>query len=418
MSTLTTEQREQGQLVKEQLRVLIANLYDLQKLRIATGNRLVSSFYIKMGYKPSEKKVDVELSEKERKEEDSKRKSFIAVLKSDYKKITDALSDMSVEKAIKSINASEEHLQAIRDKTDYALVDAYMQLKRSEDMQEKVLEKYVVEHPLWDNFFKQIKGCGTLMSAVCIAYLDPYKARHVSSFFMYCGLDTVQDKDKDGNPIFLTCEKTRRRVTEKWEYLDDDNAVYLGKILTKTETRADGTEEKMYFTDYDERLFPQRVIKDGDPVYTVIETDEDYVGEVVACEHGRRKGDTEMQDYIDKDGNVKQKRGITYNPIVKTKLMGVLTGCLIKAKDPVYTEIYYDYKKRLEKSDYHKDKKLMQREMMAERYMIKQFLRNLWTTWRALEGLPVDNPYEVEKLGHKPHKYNEYQCNTAKKSVL
>lgn len=418
MSTLTTEQREQGQLVKEQLRVLIANFYDLQKLRIATGNRLVSSFYIKMGYKPSEKKVGVELSEKEQKEEDSKRKSFIAVLKSDYKKITDALSDMSVEKAIKSINASEKHLQVIRDKTDYALVDAYMQLKRSEDMQEKVLEKYVVEHPLWDNFFKQIKGCGTLMSAVCIAYLDPYKARHVSSFFMYCGLDTVQDKDKDGNPIFLTCEKTRRRVIEKWEYLDDDNAVYLGKILTKTETRADGTEEKMYFTDYDERLFPQRVIEDGDPVYTVIETDEDYVGEVVACEHGRRKGDTEMQDYIDKDGNVKKKRGITYNPIVKTKLMGVLTGCLIKAKDPVYTEIYYDYKKRLEKSDYHKDKKIMQREMMAERYMIKQFLRNLWTTWRALEGLPVDNPYEVEKLGHKPHKYNEYQCNTAKKSVL
>lgn len=53
--------------------------------------------------------------------------------------------------------------------------------------------------------------------------------------------------------------------------------------------------------------------------------------------------------------------------------------------------------------------------MMSLRYMMKMFVRNLWTTWRNLEGLPVDEPYEVAKLGNTPHKYNQYQVDMAKK---
>ena len=151
------------------------------------------------------------------------------------------------------------------------------------------------------------------------------------------------------------------------------------------------------------------------PVYEDVETGEEYVGEVVVSEHGRRKGDTEMYEYVDKNGQKALKRGITYNPVLKSKLMGVLTGCLLKAKDPVYSKIYYDYKARLDKSRAHKDLSDGRKHMMAQRYMVKQFLRNLWTTWRDLEGLPVDEPYEVAKLGNKPHGLNEYQCEVAKK---
>jgi hypothetical protein len=115
------------------------------------------------------------------------------------------------------------------------------------------------------------------------------------------------------------------------------------------------------------------------------------------------------------DGTPKLKKGISYNPKLKTKLMGVLTGCLIKAKDPVYDGIYRDQRTRLENSAMHKDTSLAQKNMMAQRYMIKEFLRALWISWRELEGLPVDEPYEVAKLGNKPHKYNEYQCDVAKR---
>ena len=109
------------------------------------------------------------------------------------------------------------------------------------------------------------------------------------------------------------------------------------------------------------------------------------------------------------------KRGITYNPVVKTKLMGVLTGCLLKAKDPVYSKIYYDYRQRLDNSSYHCNFTDGHKNMMAQRYMIKQFLRNLHTCWRVLEGLKVYEPYEVEKLGHKPHHLNEQQYLEAQK---
>lgn len=40
---------------------------------------------------------------------------------------------------------------------------------------------------------------------------------------------------------------------------------------------------------------------------------------------------------------------------------------------------------------------------MARRYMIKEFLRDLWVNWRKLEGLEVTEPYEVAKLSMKPH---------------
>lgn len=38
---------------------------------------------------------------------------------------------------------------------------------------------------------------------------------------------------------------------------------------------------------------------------------------------------------------------------------------------------------------------------MAMKKMGKQFLLDLWIAWRRLEGLPIRQPYAIEKLGHK-----------------
>lgn len=390
---------------KEQIRCLIANVYDLQKLRISAGNRLTTSFYVQLGVKPSESPDSAGKEEKK----------MIDLLKLEYKRISDGVAEKnhSIKKEISELHKSDDKLKYIHSETDYKLVDSYMLLLRSEEEAIKVLDKYVKAHPLWDAFFADIKGCGTLMSAVCIAYLDPYKARHVSSFFRYCGLDTVQDEDKEGNKLFLAKgDGSFRKVRQKKVYTyhcDGEN--YYGKVIKTGEFDAEGNE--VITTDTGEVLDCEFAMKDGEFVYEDIETKAEYIGEVVASEHGRRKGDTEMFEYIDKDGNKSMKRGITYNPIVKTKLMGVLTGCLLKAKDPTYSTIYYDYRKRLDGSAYHSNHSDGRKNMMAQRYMVKQFLRNLWTTWRNIEGLPVDLPYEVAKLGNTPHKYNEYQCKVA-----
>lgn len=301
---------------------------------------------------------------------------------------------------------------------DYRLTSSYVLLLKSEDEAVKTLDKYVKMHPLWENFFEGIKGCGTLMSAVCIAYLDVYKARYVSSFYRYAGLDTVQDMDKDGNPLFRTLDGKNRKVRHKMCYTYQcDGDFYYGKVYKTGEFDSEGNE--IITSDTGELLNSEYGIAgDGSFVYEDIETKETYTGEVCISQHGRRMGDTEMFEYIDKNGNKALKRGITYNPVLKTKLMGVLTGCLLKAKDPVYSSIYYDYRARLDNSVEHKDKTSGHKSMMAQRYMVKQFLRNLWTTWRTLEGLEVNLPYEVAKLGHEPHKYNKYQCEQAVKSAM
>lgn len=39
-------------------------------------------------------------------------------------------------------------------------------------------------------------------------------------------------------------------------------------------------------------------------------------------------------------------------------------------------------------------------DAMAKRKAVKMFLSHLWEKWRELEGLPVRQPYAIEKLGH------------------
>lgn len=403
---------QEADVLKQQIRCLIANVYDLQKLRISAGNRLVQSFYLQLGVAPSTSPDDV----------DKEEKKMIDRLKAEYKCITDAVAEnnKSIKSNIKALRESDEEgkrLTLIRNDQDFKLVESYTYLLKAEEESTKSLDKYVKQHKLWDAFFADIKGCGTLMSAVCIAYLDPYVAKYPSSFFRYCGMDTVQDEDKDGNKLYLEKVEgvvTGVKVREAYGYYNSEGQ-YFGKVQM-TDNLSD--EGNILFKGEDGGLYEQRQLTkvvDGQEmlIYEEVESGKEYVGDVVVSQHGRKMGDTEMVEYVDAEGNRKLKRSITYNPFVKTKLMGVLTGCLIKAKDPVYSKIYYDYKARLDNSPRYEGYTPAHKNMMAQRYMIKQFLRNLHTEWRHLEGLPIYEPYEVEKLGNKPHHLNERQHKLA-----
>ena len=119
----------------------------------------------------------------------------------------------------------------------------------------------------------------------------------------------------------------------------------------------------------------------------------------------RKKEHLEDSEYTDKDGEVQIKKGITFNPFLKTKLVGVLGSSFIKQSPDkcVYRKIYDDYKHRLENMDAHKEKSKGHRHNMAVRYMVKMFLIDLYNAWRPLEGLPVAPTYSEAKLG-KVHK--------------
>jgi len=133
--------------------------------------------------------------------------------------------------------------------------------------------------------------------------------------------------------------------------------------------------------------------------------------------------------YIDKNGEEKEKMGLSYKPLVHTKLINVLTGCFLKSKNEIYVSIFEEYRQRKinthavkigEKivktkkkdedvikivntyayNDGYNGKRIL---LMANRHMAKKFLINVWLVWRVLEGLPITLPYEQEFLKRNPH---------------
>jgi hypothetical protein len=127
--------------------------------------------------------------------------------------------------------------------------------------------------------------------------------------------------------------------------------------------------------------------------YAGIDVAEDGKG------RSRRKEHLIKKKYINKKGIESERNSITFNPWVKTKLLGVLGPSFLKQRNEPYSEIYYQYKHRLEHHAIYKDVSKGHRHNMAIRYMIKRFLVDLHIAWREVEGLPPTDEYATAKLG-------------------
>jgi hypothetical protein len=107
-----------------------------------------------------------------------------------------------------------------------------------------------------------------------------------------------------------------------------------------------------------------------------------------------------------KDRKVKGQK-CPFNQFLRAKLCGVLGPSFLKCNSP-YRIFYDEMKHRLESKDWgmaskHPTDPLRPKaghqHKAANRYMVKQFLKDLYVAWRTLEGLPVRKPYEEEYLG-------------------
>lgn len=114
----------------------------------------------------------------------------------------------------------------------------------------------------------------------------------------------------------------------------------------------------------------------------------------------RRKEHLVKREYKDKDGKTQERDSITFNPFLKTKLIGVLGPSFLKTGSP-YRKYYDEYKHRLQHRPDLEEASKARIHNMAIRYMVKSFLRDLYKEWRELEGLPVAPSYSEAKLGIK-----------------
>lgn len=109
--------------------------------------------------------------------------------------------------------------------------------------------------------------------------------------------------------------------------------------------------------------------------------------------------------YIDKNGKEATKMGISYNPFLKAKLIGVLGKSFVIHGD-TYRKIYDDAKNRYKEA--HPDYNLLHINNMAIRYAVKMFLKDLWNKWRELEGYPAEPDYWEKYISGRKHGENVY----------
>lgn len=126
-----------------------------------------------------------------------------------------------------------------------------------------------------------------------------------------------------------------------------------------------------------------------------------YAGLDVVNGEGRSRRSEHLEDveYTDKNGEIKTKKSITFNPFLKTKLIGVLGSSFLRAGGK-YRDIYDDYKNRINNHPAHDEKSKGHIHNMAIRYMVKMFIQDLYVAWKEIEGLPVEPSYQEAKLGH------------------
>jgi len=337
------------------IRMMVRGIYSLQKLRIQCGNRIVSQFKAKLGQGPSMPEDTL----------DDRSKELLKKLRSTNKLLADGAS--AELKAAKTKRVDPENITEIDDDAE-ATAEAKAEKKIAKIVKELIEINFEVVAP---------------------------------------GEVLPKKKDFTGNPIISNYVEACL-IQNYFEVFDQEETAFnrLGCNLVD-------------FPIYTEYL---KTIKGIGPAMAGVLISEldvskatyassfhKYCGLDVAGDgRGRSKYAEHLIDveYIDKKGKPDTKKSITFNPFIKTKLTGVLGPSFLRAKSP-YSELYYDYKNRLNNHPEHAKKSDLHKHRMAIRYMVKIFLQNLWCEWRKIEGLSVSAPYATSKLNLSDHGLEE-----------
>lgn len=231
------------------LRAIVRGTYDLQKLRIQTGNRIVANFKVKLGIEPGESEDKA----------DKKAKKILKQIRMTFDKITDGCATIPSSRQFRPEGIISEY-------TELVLIAGYFDLMRHEKVHFESLRKVIHQEPLWRLYLKDVKGCGTAMTGVLLSEIDITKAKYVSSLWKYAGLDVADDGrgrsrrkehlveykyiNKDGE------EATRQGITFN-PFLKSKLTKVLGGCFLKA-----GAEYAKIYRDYKCRLENHPIYKD------------------------------------------------------------------------------------------------------------------------------------------------------------
>ena len=174
---------------QKMVRPLVRGIYQIQKVRVAIGLRIVANWKVKNGQAPS----------KDEKELDKKALDIIAKYRIEYNRITDIVALDSEGDAIARVKLpTKKRLEKIEGReliSDYAILalcHGYFELVIQEKQQFKNLEHTLDGIPIWDQFLSKVDGIGPAIAGVIISEINISKCTYVSSLWKYLGLDVVE----------------------------------------------------------------------------------------------------------------------------------------------------------------------------------------------------------------------------------
>lgn len=289
------------------IKSLVSTAYQLQKMRISTGLRIVNNYKIKNGQEPGAR--ESELTEEA--------KNFLDRLRLD----TIRVSDIMAEKVTR--NSVFPGVGLVTNEGEYCLSKTYLTLLEEEENTFKAMGNVLKNHPMMP-WFNTVKGIGPAIAAVLISEVDmnPERTPNLGSLYAYCGLDTVVE-----------------------------------------EVTMPNGEAKL-----------------------------------VGVARSRQDKHLVMRQYTARDGSVKERKSITYNEFLHTKLLGVCADNLIRSGGYFKTEVYNNYKFRLLNSPDHVGKNGIHIERMAKRYVIKIFMMYFFEEYCRVIGRELPPLYHERKL--------------------
>ena len=394
-------------ITRKKLKTVVNEIYGIQKFRIRASQRIFSTIVTKMGIKPGEK-IYVDEKDITNEEVNSHDCEFVKAMDND-------------ENAIKE-QKEQQKLEKERGKLMTSLVKEFNKITDG-------LISVMIKPELMDSFnksginktelttFSGSKSARMLKQIIDQNRDETSKITDVTMYYLiheYVSLKNVEDR-----LIKLLPDRLEEFDVYKYflKYVRGCGPSMAACILAKLDIyKANSVSSFHMYTGTD-------VLPDGT---------------------GRSRTSPMIQrTYIDKNGVEKIKDSITYDPWIKSKLLGcladymVMSGSEIKETDSStgkrkvnarpksrYYEIYEEYKNRIKNREKEpvevvvvKDgKPILDRngnpktikkftnghiERMAKRYMIKMFLQDLYIYWSILEGIEVKTPYVQEKLGYQ-----------------
>jgi ribosomal protein S10 len=158
------------------IRTLVRSRYDLQDLRIETGNRLIANFRAKLGIEPDE-------------EAEGDAKALMQQLQKEHKRLTDGVAKITARR-------SYDFDGVITEYVELRMVDRYITLVNEETQTVRDIARALRDVDIWTEFLEDVTGVGPSMAGVIISEMDPHKAPYPSSFWSYAGLDVVDGEGR------------------------------------------------------------------------------------------------------------------------------------------------------------------------------------------------------------------------------